>query len=177
MNGQDPSQHLFQKGCALAARWFYLLQRILLSSGTFYWQLVPATICSGPVLIPFNLMTLVWLSIMLETFQWAFYFSSVGWYQRIYKFAAMIGTDLDRSITVKVNDIYAFPFISLLTTFAVLTTKRANLTFFQLHPCWRCLLFPYFRLGLDSSLVPCWKSQSLLFWALTPRYTTYPLLY
>ena len=114
----------------------------------------------------------------LGTFQWQFHFSSVGWYQRIYKFVALIGTDLDRSIILKVNDIYAFPFIFWkLTTFAVLTTSRANLTFFKLYHCWRCLRFPCFHLNLDSSLAPCWKSRSLLFWALTPRYTTYPLLY
>ena len=48
--------------------------------------------------------------------------------------------------------------------------------FFEVYPCWRCLLFPYFGLSLDSSLVPCWRSRSLFFRALTPCYTTFPLL-
>ena len=47
----------------------------LLCSGTFYWQFVPATICSGPVFIPLNLTTLVWWSIMFqELFSDHFYF-------------------------------------------------------------------------------------------------------
>ena len=35
LNGQDPFQYVFQKGWRLGARWFYLLQRFLLSSVTF----------------------------------------------------------------------------------------------------------------------------------------------